>query len=404
MGKTVGKRCYFDEWRIGETESWFTDMAAQGLHLKSVINKYAHFERGEAKNIRYRIDFTNAENLLGEEQRELYAQSGWEYVCDMGKSRVFRSPEALNAPEIHTDAAEQAYMLKKLGRSLKLSAILIALLMVLSVGAICLLRFSSTAPILDFLDGRNRMPMVFWVAIGGTFRAIQAAISIKKLTRSVSEGGEIDHRADWRRYRRRAAAGSLIFGVVLTLYLGVNVTSIAMRRTETLPMVSDNQMHIRLADIETDDALLRGMSFERRGVDWANYSSRWWSLLASETIEMAEHGVIPGKVCPGSAENWWPAEAMEYAPSISVKLYRLRFSQLAAETLKALCDSNRWGGARPLVEHTDYTGFDTLITRVGEGDTEVFASRANDVIYVRYYGDKDLETVIEVVCDWMENP
>ena len=36
-----------DLWRIGEYESWFSDMASEGLHLKKVGYLFAHFEKRE---------------------------------------------------------------------------------------------------------------------------------------------------------------------------------------------------------------------------------------------------------------------------------------------------------------------------------------------------------------------
>lgn len=42
-------------WRIGEHESWFSDMAKEGLHLRKVGSMFVHFIKEEPKETRYRI-------------------------------------------------------------------------------------------------------------------------------------------------------------------------------------------------------------------------------------------------------------------------------------------------------------------------------------------------------------
>lgn len=57
MTKIVHKMLLGDLWRIGEYESWFSDMAREGLHLKKTGYLFAYFEKGEPEDIRYRIEF-----------------------------------------------------------------------------------------------------------------------------------------------------------------------------------------------------------------------------------------------------------------------------------------------------------------------------------------------------------
>lgn len=49
MSKTVRKFMQEDIWNIGRNESWFTDMAAKGFHLRRIGNVFATFEKGEPK-------------------------------------------------------------------------------------------------------------------------------------------------------------------------------------------------------------------------------------------------------------------------------------------------------------------------------------------------------------------
>ena len=45
MSKIVRKFPIDDFWNIGKTESWFSDMASQGLHLKRFGRTFVYFER-----------------------------------------------------------------------------------------------------------------------------------------------------------------------------------------------------------------------------------------------------------------------------------------------------------------------------------------------------------------------
>ena len=51
---------------------------------------------------------------MSTELKELYMESGWEYVTGFGQFNVFSSPTELNAPELHTDSAEQSHTLNEL--------------------------------------------------------------------------------------------------------------------------------------------------------------------------------------------------------------------------------------------------------------------------------------------------
>jgi G:T/U-mismatch repair DNA glycosylase len=51
----------------------------------------------------------------------------------------------------------------------------------------------------------------------------------------------------------------------------------------------------------------------------------------------------------------------------------------------------------PFSEETDKQGFDKLYTRSEQYKLEVLASKSNAVVWLCYYGDKDMQTVIDAV-------
>lgn len=58
MNKNVRKVRPADYWRIGEHESWFSDMSAKGWHLHKMGIQFAHFKKGDPKRMEYRIEVT----------------------------------------------------------------------------------------------------------------------------------------------------------------------------------------------------------------------------------------------------------------------------------------------------------------------------------------------------------
>lgn len=108
MNKTVYKLRPSDYWRIGEHESWFADMAAKGFQLKKMGLQFVQFIKGEPKEMKYRMD-VSINKKISPELIQMYAESGWDYVTSNNFFHVFSSPVELNAPELHTDPAEQSY-------------------------------------------------------------------------------------------------------------------------------------------------------------------------------------------------------------------------------------------------------------------------------------------------------
>ena len=399
MGKFVRRIRFLSEWHIGETESWLTDMASQGLHLESFGKIFAHFERGEPEDVRYRVDYTNTEYVFTIAQREFYAASGWEYVCELGNVRIFRSPEALNAPEIHSDTAEQSFSLRKLWKYP-----IFTLLLWGYIAVSFFRRFS----ILEFVEGIIATSSIeFGLSIWAIVLLVRELLFARRLVQDLREGRAINHHADWKTRTRSQRIICIVLVALYVLYMaGILIPDARtmLRGVGALPDTGNNPLHLRLSDIETDPTLESKEFFRIRGFAHGSYVSHGWSLLASEIVTISETGIIPGE--KWSADRGYSTTSLQYEPGISVKLYRLRFPWLTDSVLEAFCEQYHAEYMEELlIEKTDYPGFDKLFVRSRErySQQEVFASCGNDVVSVRYYGNKDMETVIEAVRNWMEN-
>jgi hypothetical protein len=388
MNKTVYKLRPSDYWRIGEHESWFQDMAAKGFHLKKMGLHFAHFAKGEPKKMKYRID-VSIKKKISPEQIQMYADSGWDYVTGFQSFHVFSSPSSLGAPELHTDPAEQSYTLKELNKKLGLNAGIVAAAMIFMIGML----FS-----IWFLDGTPTFVLVEGIAIQLTiltsymgylaYTSLRAAISIRALRKNLIEGKSIDHHAPWKKHYRLNSIITFLFTVVIGLSAILPFIQLVKSDTKTLPVESPDLPIVRLADVEQNPALVRGEStYMSDNVDWGNRYTYYWSPLAPVQYETDENGMVPGKM--------WEDGSGEYSPSMNTRVYQLSVPGMADNLISDLIKRYRYENSGDDYVKTKHPDFDLLIVHEEEEKKEVFASKGKAVIYVRYYGYANINSIIE---------
>lgn len=181
--------------------------------------------------------------------------------------------------------------------------------------------------------------------------------------------------------------------IITPFVVGIPFAAIAMRNTEELPQVNSNQMHIRLADIENDSLLECKTMFTVQDLDWGNSVTQKWSPYAPIMLEIRESGIIPGRV--------WADGTGEYSPSIDCQIYRLRFAWMADGVMDDLHQKYEDYGREPIVDETGLPGFDRLYVRGEQFWQEVFACKGGIVIHLRYYGDREIQSVIDAVSEFL---
>ncbi|MCT8139178.1 DUF2812 domain-containing protein [Anaerobacillus sp. CMMVII] len=387
MGKFVRKLRPRNYWRIGEHECWFSDMAAEGLHLKKMGIHFAQFVKGEPKKTKYRIDVSKTKKITTE-QKLMYAECGWNFVTSYGLFNVFSSPAELNAPELHTDPAEQAYTLKELDKKFTLNALLTIFATILIVGMHSSIWFLDATPTLAFVDGMIvQQTIITFFMIYLAYTSLQAAVSIRSLRKKLLEGKPLDHHAPWRKHQKRASIISILYIIVLLFVSILPFVQLIKMDTKTLPVTTDLPI-VRLADVEQNPHLVLNHSpYIVNNVDWSNRYSYSWSLLAPIQYDTNEEGLVPNQM--------WQDDSGEYSPSIDTRVYQLRFPSMANSLISDLVKrySFAYRGATFLeLEHTD---FDSLIVYEEDETKELFASKGKAVIHVRYYGYAEINTLIQ---------
>ena len=134
------------EFAIGETEQFYSEMAAKGWFLEKRGAWFSRFRRGEPAAMRYRVEladlrFLDPDHGLPEEQISVYEECGWKYVTGHGLFHIFSSPADSDAPEFYTDPRQQALVLRGLRRSYVSSWIL--LIVIFAVNTLFYFSFGS---------------------------------------------------------------------------------------------------------------------------------------------------------------------------------------------------------------------------------------------------------------------
>lgn len=115
MSKFVKRVIPFESCDIPAIQNWLEDMAEKGLLFKECGVFFAKFEKGEPKDMRYRLDFCDVVACdIPEEKKELYERSGWNVVGDFKNDCVVICTDDPDAPEIYTDCELLAKPLKSI--------------------------------------------------------------------------------------------------------------------------------------------------------------------------------------------------------------------------------------------------------------------------------------------------
>jgi len=386
MRKTVIRFLPRSYWEFGEIENWLSDMAKKGLLLKKIWGNYVTFFKAEPLQLKYRIDF-----LPGtQEQTELYSANGWYLVTYNNDYSVYASLAENNAPELHTDPAEQAYSMNRLLKSqLTIAGIYCLFLTIMSA-----LWFTDRSYVQFIMEGDFNLIIMIGIYGFLLFQGFRALTSIIKLKRKLSEGKPINHSAPWKKKRTiRLIVFSVFFGFMLFI-MTINAVSFWSDKTKELSLSDSSLPIVRLADIEQNSDLIRGPSDLQEGIDINNHGFVEKSYLAPAQYRTFENGlVLNEKWKTGSAK-----EGMTYSPELETKMFELRYASMNEWVLSWFINRFASVEGEQLTEISNQ-GFDKLLVYKAANTIELFAAKEEYVIWLVYYGNADLDTVIEAVAD-----
>ena len=388
LSKIVRKWRPVDYWQIGENESWFQDMAREGLHLKSMGYTMAKFEREEPKKTRYRIDIYQGE-YANKEQKKFYTENGWDFVTNYGEFNIYSSPEDVNSPELHSDPLEQAHTLKTLEDKMN------GLLFLNVIGPVSILAFlffilfNESTPALAILDYFT-MQTIGFLIIGsrGFYQFTKSYLDIRNLRRNLLNGKTIDHNAPWENSNRKSKINSRILTGLALFSIIFPLVSVLKSETKTLPETTANLPIVRLSDIEQNPNLIREISYIDEEVDYGNFYSYDWNILAPIQYRSNESGIVPNVI---------KDDGKPYDPYIVSNTYKLVFNNMSKGVFKGLIKKAKNCSSSENFTQIKNDKFEDLVIYQHERFTEVFAYKGKGVIRVRYFGQADVENIIQAI-------
>ncbi|PKM88894.1 MAG: hypothetical protein CVU87_06445 [Firmicutes bacterium HGW-Firmicutes-12] len=387
MGKLVKRLMLDDIYAIGRNESWFSDMAKNGLHLKKIGCIFISFEKGEPKNTRYRIDIMK--EVPSQEQLDVYHDCGWDMITKTGDFYIFAADEDICITELHTDPIEQGFSLTELDKKIKVNLMIMSIAMLLFVVMIISIYFLNDAPVLYMIKGQFVQQMLLVVVeLYVFYSVVRNYLAISNLKKDLLQGQKINHNEE---YRKARITGGILAGLFLTIAvftIFIPFIEISQSKDYTLPEDNTNLPIIRLANIEHNPKLIREIGYTGNGVDWANRVSYDWSLLAPVQYEIDEHGVIPNEM--------WEDQSGEYSPSITTRFYKLTFGSMA-ENLTLDLISRYVYRDNSEIKEINSLQLDKMYIAEDEFRKQIFAYLDNQVIHVTYYGKERIEDIIPLV-------
>ena len=194
MGKFVKRVIPFESCDIPAIQNWLEDMAEKGLFFKECGVFFAKFEKGEPKDMRYRLDFCDVVACdIPEEKKELYERSGWNVVGDFKNDCVVICTDDPDAPEIYTDCELLAKPLKSIISKYR---IYLAVLCVMLLTALAHCGLPNAVRVIRFL---GYIPKPFFAAvlillallIGEIIFRAARLIKLKAMARRIKNGADI---------------------------------------------------------------------------------------------------------------------------------------------------------------------------------------------------------------------
>ena len=209
------------------TESWLSDMAAQGLVLgkDGFFAGFAIFERREPAAMRYRLSaasksaglFSPDDGAPDEQEVALNQAYGWAYVATRGDFHIYAASG--DAVELHTDPVVQAMALKCVEKRMRGG--LIWLILWLAIYPLCCVWGG-------FLQGMIETGTWFYLlgallVLSALGTEIAQLRYMHGLRRRLRDGQQPNHQKDWRAARGRFQAEGIGFVLLALVWFGARI-------------------------------------------------------------------------------------------------------------------------------------------------------------------------------------
>ena len=312
------------DYDIEGLQSYFEEMAAKGLHLKKdgIFAHFASFERGEPREVRYRMDVKEKRSPImdgdngrpTDEQIELCGELGWEYVDSIDVFHIFHTYDAA-APELNTDAALQSIAARRIVRS-QIESVLVLCFWLLIYPV---LKLDGLLLPTMFTVGTDVMLLAFIIDIWWIAGSIARLIYLSRIKKRLEAGESIVRRV--KRSSARYIAPHIAFAVLAaaTVCLFITRWSEADKGRIPLEEYAGELPFATIADIVPGE-------YERIGFPVTDGIQTRSDILAPVVIDFREYAAVTvtgGKAFSGGL-------LIDYYETVSPRLARATAEELLA--------------------------------------------------------------------------
>ncbi len=379
-------------------QTWLDEMAAQGLFLVRWGRLRCLFRQdAPAPGTRYRLDPERERQTSAQlaEMKEVYAASGWEYVCEAQSDFYIFAAKDPSAPELYTDGGSMACALQGLMRQavITLSWEIIEVLLLLYTARKTVNHLGSVPPAFGLASPG---PAVFLLAVlvllslllnfYSMFLLFRASLALKReeaLPKSSPRRRSLSLLEGWSRL------AALLLGVavlaVIWHYQSMEYTGDPAELSIPLPSLTQLEDQPGLDLVPFDSGY--GYGFHPEEGTYLHSAPSLWVPVHYEINFTGTSGLWRKDVDPDYPLN------ERYLPRLHLSLYRTRGEFWARIFYDELADQ----------EPLEVDWADEASRSPGGG--ELVLRRGNRVISVRYTGIRDVEELLPALektmgADW----
>ena len=361
------------DYAIGETEKFYTEMAAKGWHLKRHGAWLSDFEQGEPMDMKYRVEVLVPKGIgiikMPDEQKAVFEDCGWEYVDGHGYISVFRAPADSETEEFYIDPAQQADTLKSLRKQMLTDIIYFPLYIIVTLLIKMLMGENMPAQLhLIWIKAPQFLISIGVIAVAFSFDGLVGAYHINKLYKQMKNGIPLDHSP--KKTMRLPAA---IKYTAILLGFAVMYAS-TFEENIPMPLTSDGG-YVTLYDLGVDvptgnQSWLRSIGFSKTKSVFCDY---WY---VKEEVNNTDFEIL----------TWMYQDVFQF-----------KNENKALKTAKALMNTSTFAQAEDNFEEIEFAGLDKVYYNQ---DLELIVINNEYVGYFRsIFTEESRNTLLEVLRD-----
>lgn len=363
-------------------------MSQQGFHLHSFGKYFVKFKEGERRQMDYRLELVKdaKKKYMTNEKIQQYEESGWHYLASDSNFHVYEALAANRSIDLPINLTEQLAELDSLHKKAMGNFILILVGIVVMLMLFVSTLFLGAVPTIRLMEGTLFSTFVLLLLnLYYLYTAVRELRGIHNLRESIKEGQSINHNKGLTSNFRLHIAVDIFFVILLLCGTMVPIIQLMKMETATLPMEETALPFVRLAAIENHPQLERNSHLIDE-VDWSNFYSSNWSMLAPVQYEVHENGIVK-EVKRIDSDH-------PYSPSMESKIYQVRFNMHVSPLVTDLMKWYSFADVPHFVEK-QHPKLDQLLIRDTPYKMEFIFTKANVVMYLKYNGDSEPDVIIE---------